>query len=136
MKKHMANGDYPPGYFTFHAEGASSSATDRLHWPSQYSGVTIGPGYDLKERTELEIYTDMISIGMSREDANIIKKGAGKKFREAEVFVKEFKNKIKPLNKIQKIALFTMIRRRYYLSLANVFIPNCQKKYLKKISLF
>ena len=110
----MADGYYPQGYFTFHAEGASSSATDKLHWPKGASGVTIGPGYDLKERTELAVYADMISVGISREDANIIKKGAGKKFHEAEMFVKNYKDKIKPINKAQKIALFNMIWNRYY----------------------
>ena len=74
----MANGYYPPGYFTFHAEGASSSVTDTLHWPRGASGVTIGPGYDVKERTELDVYADMISVGISREDANIIKKRSRK----------------------------------------------------------
>ena len=114
----MANGYYPPGYFTFHAEGASSSATDTLHWPKGESGVTIGPGYDLKERTESEVYADMISVGISRADADIIKKGAGKKFHEADAFVKNYKNKIKPITKAQKIALFTMIWKRYYLPTA------------------
>ena len=114
-KGHMANGYCSPGYFTFHAEGASSSVTDTLHW---LKGESVGPGYDLKERTESESYADIISVGISRADADIIKKGAGKKFHEADAFVKNYKNNIKLITTAQKIALFTMIWKRYYVPTA------------------
>lgn len=119
----MANGYYPPGYFTFHAEGASTNPiTDSLHFPgTKYSGVTFGPGYDLKERTENGVYIDMISIGVSKEDANIIKKGIKKSNNKAKMFVEENKNKIKKLTKNQKIMLFKKIWGTYVSTAKRVY---------------
>ena len=119
----MANSYYPPGYFTFHAEGASTNpTTDSLHFPgTKGSGVTFGPGYDLKERAESKVYIDMISIGVSKEDANIIKKGVKKSGNKAKEFVDENKDKIKKLTKNQKIMLFKKIWGTYVSTAKRVY---------------
>ncbi|WP_145984481.1 lysozyme family protein [Zymobacter palmae] len=130
----MANGYYPSGYFTFHAEGASTNpATNSLHFPKGKSGVTIGPGYDLKTRTKDDVYRDMIAIGVSKEDANIIKEGIGKMHEEAQRFVNENKNKIKKLTKAQKIMLFKIIwNSTYYTGAKSVYKARVPKKVFEK----
>lgn len=131
----MANGYYPPGYFTFHAEGASTNpATNSLHFPGGKSGVTIGPGYDMKRRTEQEIYQDMITIGISKEDAEIIKLGSKLMHENARKFVKDNQNKIKPLTKAQKIMLFKMIwNSTYYPQAKNIYSKVPKKVFEKDI---
>ena len=131
----MANGYYPPGNFTFHAEGASTNpVTNTLHFPGGKSGVTIGPGYDMKKRAEQEIYNDMITIGVSKEDAEIIKLGKGLMHEKAKKFVND--NKIKPLTKFQKVMLFKLIWKSIYYPGKKIYIQLSPKKFSKKISIF
>jgi hypothetical protein len=40
--------------------------SEHLHWPGGSSGVTLGPGYDMKERTRTQIAADMAAIGLSK----------------------------------------------------------------------
>jgi hypothetical protein len=46
--------------------------SEHLHWPGGSSGVTLGPGYDMKERNRLQITADMLSIGLSKSTADKI----------------------------------------------------------------
>lgn len=62
-----------------------------MHWPGGSSGVTLGPGYDMKERTEAAIVKDMQAIGQSTETAKKIAKGAGLKGENAKKFVADNK---------------------------------------------
>ena len=110
----MANGYVPKGYFTYRAEG-TEKATEKFHWPGGASGVTIGKGYDMKDRSESDIYIDMISVGVSQNDANIIKKASHKTGLDAKKFADENKDKIKPLTKTQKIDLFNKIWHGTYI---------------------
>lgn len=66
--------------------------SNRLHWPKGGSGVTLGPGYDMKERNETEIIHDMLSIKLDAATAKSIAKGAGLRGAEAETFCKTNNN--------------------------------------------
>ena len=68
---------------------AWSGRSNILHWPGGGSGVTLGPGYDMKERTEESIAKDMQAIGQSADIAKKIAKGAGLKGDDAKKFVKD-----------------------------------------------
>nr|WP_237703595.1 hypothetical protein [Erwinia sp. Ejp617] len=37
-----------------------------LHFPGGASGVTIGPGYDMKMRSEIEIKSKMMQLGIEQ----------------------------------------------------------------------
>jgi GH24 family phage-related lysozyme (muramidase) len=56
---------------------AWKGVSNKLHWPGGASGVTLGPGYDMKERSAAEIEKDMLSIGVSSASAKLISGGAG-----------------------------------------------------------
>lgn len=56
---------------------AAAGVSNVLHWPKGASGVTLGPGYDMKERSADTIVADMMAIGINRETAQKIAKGAG-----------------------------------------------------------
>lgn len=55
---------------------AQAGVSNVLHWPGEGSGVTLGPGYDMKERTETEIINHMIAIGVNTNRAKQIAKAA------------------------------------------------------------
>lgn len=65
------------------------NVTNRLHFPSGASGVTLGPGYDMKERSQNEIRGDLMAIGLSRATATAAAAGAGKTGEAARAFCKE-----------------------------------------------
>ncbi|UAY92352.1 calcium-binding protein [Pectobacterium polaris] len=123
----------PQGQITFDGEGddvPNSPFFSRvIHWPRKAkSGVTLGRGYDMGERTKGEIYSDMLRIGIGSEKANLIAKGAGLKAGAAATFVKEYKEKIGMITHQQQIALFNMVyvgyieiaKKRYARYSANV----------------
>ena len=62
--------------FIFRHE-ALAGVSDHLHWPGGSSGVTLGPGYDMKERDKPEIVRHMRQIGLPNPTADKIS-GASK----------------------------------------------------------
>jgi hypothetical protein len=48
-----------------------------IHWPAGASGVTIGYGYDMKERSAEDIIANLTEAGISRENATSLAGGAG-----------------------------------------------------------
>lgn len=72
--------------FIFHRE-AWANKSCYLHWPGGASGVTLGPGYDMKERSADSINAKMIEIGLDTIIAEKISKAAGLKDDQANQFV-------------------------------------------------
>ncbi len=58
--------------FIFMREAANPEITKHTHWPGYASGVTIGPGYDMKLRTREQIVYDLMSIGVDQEHARAL----------------------------------------------------------------
>lgn len=60
--------------FIFEREvGPFRTTTARLHWPGGASGVTLGPGYDMKDRSAASVTVDLQAIGIdasAAEDAS------------------------------------------------------------------
>jgi hypothetical protein len=58
------------GVFTFEAEGdddpKSPQFSRKLHVFSNSSGVTIGRGYDMKDRSPSQIKKDLVAVGMKQ----------------------------------------------------------------------
>ena len=78
------------GLLTFRAEGndlkASRDYSKKIHWPGNSafcrknnSGVTIGRGFDLGDRTRAEILTSLQKAGLEKEKAERISNGAKRK---------------------------------------------------------
>lgn len=116
----MANGYIPQGFLTFHKEGTDVKSSV-LHHPGRYSGVTIGRGYDLKERNMVEIFTDLTMSGMSSKDANIVKTGYHMKGAQADKFVKDYKDKIAAFPRTNQIRLFQRIFPKYIATVKRVY---------------
>ena len=71
----------PVNTITFKAEGSGSSNSRyysrRVHLPPGASGVTIGRGYDMKEKSAYKIKSDLKSVGVSEANANKVASAAG-----------------------------------------------------------
>jgi hypothetical protein len=55
--------------FTYHQEIGHQGQSLVPHYPGGRSGVTIGPGYDMGQRSPQEIYNDLTSAGIDAETA-------------------------------------------------------------------
>lgn len=66
--------------------------SERLHWPRGASGVTLGAGYDMKCRSSNSIKKDLMSVGISEEQAKKVAKAAGLCGEAAKKFISEKEN--------------------------------------------
>lgn len=106
------------GMVTFVAEGndipGSPWFSRSIHWPgNELSGVTLGRGYDMGSRSQVEIYNHMISAGIDHEQANKISLAHGKTGNSANEFVSEYKSDIGTITMDQQINLFNVIYPDY-----------------------
>jgi GH24 family phage-related lysozyme (muramidase) len=62
--------------------------TGHVHWPKYKSGVTLGPGYDMRDRTRDEVIADLTSekIGLQPKEAEEIAMAAGMQPEDAKDF--------------------------------------------------
>ncbi|MCA7001522.1 pesticin C-terminus-like muramidase [Dickeya solani] len=109
--------DIKEGLFTFNAEGDdipnSLYFSRKIHWPGNpaickdiASGVTIGRGFDLGQRTQSESYYHLMSAGIPQEKAMMISEGSGMHGCEASDFVTRNRDKIGEITHFQQANLF------------------------------
>lgn len=110
------------GKVTYDAEGREERGPNfsrHIHYPKSKdpsvaakTGVTIGRGYDMGERTKAQIYNDLIAAGISASQASRISAAAGKKGVDAERFVRSNQD-IGEITTEQQIKLFNNIYPAY-----------------------
>ncbi|WP_312283013.1 MULTISPECIES: peptidoglycan-binding protein [Pseudescherichia] len=83
------------GFNFIYRHEAQAGVSNHLHWPGGISGVTLGPGYDMGHRTNAEVKTRLLSLGLSEEEAEKASQGAGKKGTTAFQFAKDNKDLLK-----------------------------------------
>lgn len=71
------------------------------HQPSEASGVTIGYGYDFKERTPEQVQKDLEKAGFPQDQIDLYKQAAGKSTFSADKYMRENADKFKPITKEQ-----------------------------------
>ncbi len=79
------------GLLTYEAEGMEGGRYHSrvLHVPSSSSGLTIGRGYDMKEKTSVKIRTDLINAGVDEVSAKLLSDAAGLKGDAAKQFIQD-----------------------------------------------
>lgn len=83
-----------------------------LHWPPVGgSGVTLGRGYDMGNRSAGEILSTLMLAGIEEYKAQICAKAAGLKNREADQFVKVYGPFVGEITHQQQIRLFEIAYR-------------------------
>ncbi|MEE8057489.1 MAG: hypothetical protein V3T17_06605 [Pseudomonadales bacterium] len=77
------------GQLTFDAEGQEGGLYHSrvLHVPSSSSGLTIGRGYDMKEKTAAKISSDLTAAGIEHASAGLLSKAAGLSGDDAKQFI-------------------------------------------------
>jgi len=114
---------------------ACPGISNRLHWPGGGSGVTLGPGYDMKERTSSEIEKDLVGIGVDLAAAQAIGKAAGLKGAAAQTFASDNKDLVN-LTKQQEFTLLDRVVPPYVNAVANnVKVPISQNQFDALVSL-
>lgn len=102
----------PQGQITFDSEGqdaADSRYFSRMiHWPGGSSGVTLGRGYDMKDRTEASVNADLVACGLSETRAAAFAKGASLSGTEARDFVTKNRTTLGEITLAQQRALFLL----------------------------
>ena len=91
---------------------AQANVSNHLHHPSAGSGVTIGPGYDMKDRSKTAVAADLRAIGVAPADAAAAAEGAGKSGTAAGTFVRDNKTLLN-LTREQERALLDHIIPHY-----------------------
>ena len=98
------------GQLTFDLEG--SNAPDSpffslvVHWPGGSSGVTIGRGYDMGNRSRDQVIKDLTEAGLDGEKAKSFAEGAGLKGTDAKDFVLANKDRLGQITLLQQKNLF------------------------------
>ena len=116
--------------FLFSIEvGSLVNVTAGLHWPGGSSGVTLGAGYDMKNRSEQQVINDLQNLGVDRVSASQAAKGAGLKLLQAKNFAKENKHLIF-LDKKKQVALMRSILPTYEKIIQrNIHVPLAQHEF-------
>ncbi|MGO4326959.1 glycoside hydrolase family protein, partial [Cupriavidus sp. M-11] len=77
------------GMWFIYKQESTPGTSEKLHWPGWASGVTLGPGYDMKERSTSSIKRDMVAIGIKESTAIAISAASGLGGSEALKFAKD-----------------------------------------------
>lgn len=102
------------GRLTFDAEGQEGGPYHSrvFHVPSPSSGLTIGRGYDMKNRSKSEIRDDLIAAGVPAADAALVSQAAGLTGDRAEEFVEENDLEDFEISQPAQVRLFEIEYRR------------------------
>ena len=96
------------GLVTWESEGTEGGRfhSRTLSVPSDSSGLTIGRGYDMKERKDAAIAADLSAAGVPAADAARISKAAGLSGAAAKKFISDQKLGSFEISKPAQVALF------------------------------
>ena len=77
------------GFLTYDAEGTEGGPfmSRVLHVPSSTSGLTIGRGYDMKEKSSQKITDDLVQAGVDEAQAALLGQASGLSGDEAKAFI-------------------------------------------------
>ncbi|HDJ1441794.1 TPA: peptidoglycan-binding protein [Serratia rubidaea] len=103
--------------------------SNHLHWPGGASGVTLGPGYDMKTRSVNSIKNTMIAIGLDSTTADKISKASGLKHQDARIFSQE-NHDLVALTAAQETSLLKFIIPAYEkLVKSKIHVPLTQQEF-------
>ncbi len=98
--------------FVFRHEAGDGKVTAHLHHPSADSGVTIGPGYDMRDRKPDDIAQDLQAANVAPDAAAAASKGAGLRGPAADEFAADNKSLLN-LSVEQQVLLQRRYKGRY-----------------------
>jgi hypothetical protein len=115
------------GQITFDAEGNDNQGSPyfsrQISWPGGDSGVTIGRGYDMGDRTETEVKNDLVAAGLDAVKAAAFAKGAREKGVNAAKFVKE--------SRVSLGMISPQVQKRLFENIYPDYVDRAQQNYNK-----
>ena len=102
----------PGRQFVFTHEGGGSPKAAHLHHPSPHSGVTLGPGYDMRKREAKDIERDLLGIGVDQTAAAAASKASHLFGDKADAFAQQNVGLI-TLSYQQQVALQNVYKKPY-----------------------
>lgn len=122
------------GQFTFNCEGVDFvTATVPfklqrypyfsriLHWPGWVSGVTLGRGFDMGNRSAGEIFATLSRSGIEEYKSSICSRAAGLKGQPAREFVRAYGPLIGEISHQQQVSLFEITFEKYINDAKRIF---------------
>ena len=99
------------GSLTFDCEGQEGGPFHSrvLHVPTASSGLTLGRGYDMKERTRSAVRDHLREVGLDPAMAALLSQAAGRSGPGAEEFIAENDLEDFEISVLQQIALFDIV---------------------------
>jgi GH24 family phage-related lysozyme (muramidase) len=93
---------HPPNAITTSVRGRSfierheeqRGVSNHLHWPGGAAGVTLGPGYDMRDRSQAEIEQKLRDVGINSNLASRVAAGVGLRGDAARRFTEDNRNLI------------------------------------------
>ena len=108
---------------------AVRGVSNKLHWPGGASGVTLGPGYDMKGKSSAEIVRDLTAVGVDRGTATSVARAAGLEGSAARNFANNNKGTVN-LTPAQETALLKIETKKFEKVVAdNVKVPLTQNQF-------
>ncbi|MCU0350633.1 MAG: DUF4157 domain-containing protein [Flavobacterium sp.] len=102
------------GQMTKEAENANLSAS-KIHYPGgEYSGVTLGFGFDLGSKSSEKAKASMTEAGIGATQISQLLKAVGKKGSDAKEFVEDYADSIGPISSTALVKLFEISRREHF----------------------
>ncbi|EKM5761500.1 peptidoglycan-binding protein [Cronobacter turicensis] len=102
-----------------------------LHWPGTYaSGVTLGRGYDMGNRSAGDILFHLRQAGIEEYKAQICARASGLKGRTAARFVQDYGRFTGEITHLQQIKLFETVYPDYVNLAKNYYIKYTQGKFI------
>jgi hypothetical protein len=86
----LQGAELTPVTFDMTYDNEIGKESKKPHHPSDSSGVTIGAGYDMKNRSATEIKNDMIEIGVDKGTAEVLSAASGLSGDKAKLFTQLF----------------------------------------------
>lgn len=114
---------------------AQAGVSNRLHWPKAGSGVTLGPGYDMKGRTADAIERDLTAIGIDPQAARKAGEGAGLTGSVARDFAAANKDLISLTDAQEKVLLRQTVEPYAAKVRAAIKVPVTQNQFDAMVSL-
>ena len=103
------------GLITWDSEGMEAPGnrfhSRVLHVPTEGSGLTLGRGYDMKERNAAEISRDLVAAGVAAADAATIGRAAGLFGADARKFIAD--------NRLDKFEIAKLTQKNLFISTYN-----------------
>ena len=101
-----------PGQRFLYGLEAQRGVSNHLYWPGGDSGVTLGAGFDMKERDAASIAGELAALGLSAAVCAAVSKAAGLAGGSAECFAGEHAGLV-DLTEAQETALLVRILPPY-----------------------